>query len=418
MNQFLILSEKIFTIFAFIHYVGSPLILILSGGASEGDLQDEQIDMPLVKQIFLIIYIISFLLLLLRWKQIIPSVLKGGWLWLLLGLAICSISWSFSPDLTQTRVVALTGSMMFSLYFASRYTLKEQLYIFGWVFGIGTIASLFFVILLPKFGIMGGIHAGAWRGIYTHKNGLGRTMLLSTIIFLLLALTTQKNRWVFWTLLGTSFALLLLSKSSSPLINLMILMSIFFTLQIVRWNYLFLVPALIGLLSVGIVVYLLAMTNASQIAGAFGKDLTFTGRTDFWPLILDKIWEKPWLGYGFGAFWQGLDGPSAYVWNASAFKAPNGHNGYLDLCLDLGLVGLGIYTIEFVSGVCRAIGHIRSVKTADAFLPILLLCLVILSNLTESSLVLQNNLLWTLQVSTFLSLCLPQLNENSYQVFD
>jgi exopolysaccharide production protein ExoQ len=418
MNQILILSEKIFTIFAFIHYVGSPLILILSGGASEGDLQDDQIDMPIVKQIFLIIYIISFLLLLLRWKQIIPAILKGGWLWLLLGLAICSISWSFSPYLTQTRVVALTGSMMFSLYFASRYTLKEQLYIFGWVFGIGTIASLLFVVLLPKFGIMGGIHAGAWRGIYTHKNGLGRTMLISTIVFLLLALITKKNQWVFWALLGTSFAMLLLSKSSSPLINLLILMSIFFTLQIVRWNYLFLIPALIGLLSVGMIVYLLIATNASQIAGAFGKDLTFTGRTDFWPLMLDKIREKPWLGYGFGAFWQGLDGPSAYVWNASAFKAPNGHNGYLDLCLDLGLVGLTIYSLEFISAMYRAIGYIRSVKTADAFLPILLLCLVILSNLTESSLVLQNNLLWTLQVSTFLSLCLPQLSENSRQVFD
>lgn len=418
MNKFLVLSEKIFTIFAFIHYVGSPLILILSGGVSEGDLQDDAIDVQIVKQIFSLIYVVSFCLLLLRWKQVIPVVLKGGWIWLLLGWAICSIFWSFSPDLTQTRVVALTGSMMFSLYFASRYTLKEQLYLFGWVFGIGTIASLLFAIFLPKFGIMGGIHAGAWRGIYTHKNGLGRTMLLSAIIFLLLALTSKKHRWLFWTLLGTSIALLLLSKSSSPLINLIILMSIFFGLQIVRWNYLFLVPALMGILSVGIILYTLLITNAGQIAGAFGKDLTLTGRTGFWPLILDKIWDSPWLGYGFGAFWQGLDGPSAYVWNASAFKTPNGHNGYLDLCLDLGLVGLAIYTIEFVTSFQRALIQIRVVRTADAFLPVLLLCLVVLSNITESSLVLQNNLLWTLQVSTFLSLCSSEMSEIDKQVFE
>ena len=418
MNKLLVLSEKIFTIFALIHYIGSPLILLMSGGSSEGDMTEDLFDAQLVRQIFLIIYIISFCLLVLRWKQVIPLVLKGGWIWLLLGLAICSIFWSFSPDLTQTRVIALTGSMMFSLYFASRYTLREQLYLFGWVFGIGTIASLLFAILLPKFGIMGGIHAGAWRGIYTHKNGLGRTMLLSIIIFLLLALTTKKNRWLFWTLLGTSIAMLLLSKSSSPLINLMILMTIFLMLQIVRWNYLFLVPALMGILCVGTISYVLLITNAGQIASAFGKDLTLTGRTDFWPLILDKIWENPWLGYGFGAFWQGLDGPSAYVWNASAFKAPNGHNGYLDLCLDLGLVGFAIYTIEFVTGVQRALIQIRTVSTADAFLPILLLCLVVLSNLTESSLVVQNNLLWTLQVSTFLSLCSSELSTVDQQVFE
>ena len=37
-NKFLILVEKVFTITSFVHYSGGPLLVILSGGVSEGDI--------------------------------------------------------------------------------------------------------------------------------------------------------------------------------------------------------------------------------------------------------------------------------------------------------------------------------------------------------------------------------------------
>jgi exopolysaccharide production protein ExoQ len=408
MNKLFNLFEKIFTIISFIHYSGGPLVLILSGGASEGENGDDA-TFPLISQIFILIYFITFSLLLLRWKKVFSIIIRGGSIWLLFGLAAFSIIWSYSPELTRTRVVALIGTLMFSLYFASRYTLKEQLDLLGWVFGIIVVTSLFYCILLPKYGLMSGVHTGAWRGIYNHKNVLGKIMVLSSVVFLLLAMASKKHRWIFWNLLSGSIILLLLSRSSSSLINLLILVGLFLFLHILflhilRWNYILIIPTLIGILLSIVILYSFLATSGEQVAGIFGKDLTLTGRTAFWPLILDKILEKPLLGYGFGAFWQGLDGPSAYVWNASAFKAPNSHNGYLDLCLELGLTGLSIYLFKFVSSVQRSIALIRSVRTPDAFWPVLLLSYIVLSNLTESSLVLQNNLLWTLQISTFLSL--------------
>jgi exopolysaccharide production protein ExoQ len=407
MNKLLTLSEKIFTVISFIHYSGGPLFVILSGGISEGEGGDAA-NFSIINQIFLVIYTIAFCLIILRWKKVVPVILKGRFIWLLVLLAIASIFWSYSPDLTRTRVIALMGTMMFSLYFASRYSLKEQLKLLGWTFGIVVVTSIIFAIVLPRYGQMGGVHLGAWRGIYNHKNVLGKNMVPSVIVFLLLALKPQKKQWFFWSLLAASVMLILLSKASSPLVNLLILMSIFLVLHVLRWNYIVMVPALIGTSSVGVIFYSLLTTNAEQIAGSFGKNLTLTGRTNFWPLMLDKIGEQPWLGYGFGAFWQGLDGPSAYVWNASTFKAPNGHNGYLDLCLELGLVGFSIYAIEFITSFHKALAYIRLVKTPDAFWPILLFCYIILSNLTESSLVLQNNFLWTIQVSTFFSLYTSQ----------
>jgi exopolysaccharide production protein ExoQ len=408
MNKLLNLAEKTFTIASVFHYASAPIFLLITNGISEGDDEGSLPDLSIINQLFQVIYFITFSLLLLRWKKVLPVILKSWSIWLFFGLVILSFFWSYSPELTKVRIVAMIGTMLFSLYLASRYTLKEQLQLLGWIFGIAIVTSILFAIFLPKYGLMGGVHMGAWRGVFNHKNGMGRIMVIGAITFSLLALTVQKQRWIFWTLAGASVMLIVLSRASSPLLNLGILISLLALLPILRWNYIFMVPALIGISSIGIVLYSLATNNAEQIVGAFGKNLTLTGRTDFWPLVIDKIAESPWVGYGFGAFWQGLDGPSAYVWNASAFKAPNSHNGYLDLCLDLGLIGFFIYMTIFITTFYKALMYIRETGRPDRFWPTLLLSYVVLSNLTESSLVIQNNFLWVIQLSIFFSLSTKQ----------
>jgi exopolysaccharide production protein ExoQ len=232
--------------------------------------------------------------------------------------------------------------------------------------------------------------------------------VLSTVMFCLLALSAQKRRWLLWSFVGASVMLIILSHSTSSILNLLISLTILAILPILGWNYLFVVPILIAIFAIGIILYLLLTTNAEQAVGALGKDLTLTGRTNFWPLVFDKILERPWLGYGFGAFWQGLDGPSAYVWNASTFKAPNSHNGYLDLCAELGFVGFSIYATAFITSFQQALTNIRRIKTPDTFWPISIFGAIVLSNLTESALVVQNNFLWVMQVSIFFSISLPQ----------
>jgi exopolysaccharide production protein ExoQ len=403
MNKLSILAEKAFAVAALIHYSGGPMLVIISGGVSEGD-EGDDVSYPLINLVFSIIYIITFLLLCLRWKKVIPVIFNNKLVWLLLLIATTSISWSAIPDLTKTRVVALIGTMMFSLYLASRYTLKEQLQLIAWTFGTVVILSLLFCVILPKYGQMGGVHAGAWRGIYNHKNVLGKMIVFSIMAFGLLSLEIQRHRWIMLGFLSASVGLLILSKSSSPLLNSLILLAILVALYIMRWRYILMIPALLGLSSIGLVFYALITENANQLVGSFGKDLTLTGRTNFWPLVLDKIWENPILGYGFGAFWRGLEGPSAYVWNASSFKTPNAHNGYLDLLLELGLVGLLVHIASFVVAFGKSLAYVRNIQTPDSFWPTLLFCYIVLSNLTESSLMVQNNFLWLIQVTVILSI--------------
>jgi exopolysaccharide production protein ExoQ len=417
-KKILFISERIFIIASFIHYSGGPMLLFLSDAVSEGEDTESIITFPEINLLFSLIYIITFCLLILRWKEV-AFVASKNWLsWLLFGVVTASIVWSYSPELTRTRIVALLGTMLFSLYLASRYSIKEQLKMYGWIFGTIIVLCIIFAILLPKYGLMASVHAGAWRGIYNHKNVLGKMMVPIAIVFYLLAKSAQKQRWILWTFFGASVMLILLSRASSPLLNSIVLMSLLLLLPILRWNYLLLIPALLACTSVGLILQSFLANNAEQVVGAFGKNLTLTGRTNFWPLMVDAIAQKPWLGYGFGAFWQGWDGPSAYVWNASTFKAPNGHNGYLDLCLNLGLVGFTIYILLFITSFQKALVYIRQTKTPDAFWPTLLFVYVVLSNLTETSLVLQNSFLWIMELTTFFSLSIPQLNRHQHPVLN
>lgn len=407
MKPYLLLLEKAFAIATLIHYSGAPLVLILTGGASEGDGGTTNTDFALIQLFFLAIYFICFGLLVLRWKTTIQVITKDLYVWLLFAIAAFSIYWSTDPTMTKSRVIALFGTLICSLYLASRYSLKEQLDLLVWTFGIVAVTSFLLAVAVPSYGKMGGVHFGKWRGIYNHKNVLGKLMAPSIIVFLLMVIKGEGKRLIYSCGLSLSVLLMIMSKSSSPLLNLIILLCALWCFRILRWRSDFMLTTLLGTSIIAIILYTLVTANAEAITAFFGKDLTLSGRTNFWPLILDKIEQRPWLGYGFGAFWQGLNGPSDYIWYASSFKAPNSHNGYLDLCLELGLAGLLTYLVGYFICLRKTLLYIRLVKTADAFFPSLFLIYIILANLTESTLVIQNNFFFLIQVSIFFSIRLP-----------
>jgi O-antigen ligase len=251
---------------------------------------------------------------------------------------------------------------------------------------------------------MGGMHAGAWRGIYFNKNSLGKMMIPSAMTFLLLAVSTRRNRWLLWCGFSLSVSLLLLSTSKSSLINLVQLIAAFFVFRTFRWRYELMIPALIAIATVGGGLSVLFTTNADTVLGSLGKDATLTGRTDLWPYVLEMIEKRPWLGYGYSGFWLGLDGESAYIWRATGWKPPNAHNGVLDLWLDLGLLGVSVFLLGFWTSVFRALAWARLSRTSDGLWPVIYITFIVLANLTESTLLERNSLHWILYVAVVLSI--------------
>jgi O-antigen ligase len=408
MYKILRLAEYGFTVFALLFYTGGPLPVILSGGRSEG-LLTTQPDYTLMNLCWVAIYIITVFYLAPHWKTAAYLLVKDKWILLLTIIIFLSSSWSVNIDLTVARSIAVLGTTLFGVYFATRYSLKQQLYLLGWVFGLAIILSIFFVVALPQYGIMQGIHAGAWRGIYTHKNGFGAIMELSVITFLIFIISNRDKNWFFYTGILVSTILLLLSRSSSPLIYLIVLMLAFIISQVFRWEYRSRLVALSLFTTLGFVLVIWSVDQAEKIASIFGKDLTLTGRTELWGPVWEFIQKKPWLGYGYGAVWSGWNSETGLIWRIVRWEAPNAHNGFLEIWLGLGVLGLSVFAIHIAISFMKALTLINQTGGAVYFFPFLLILLTLINNVTESSLIDRNSIYWVLYVSATLSL---QLKSN------
>jgi exopolysaccharide production protein ExoQ len=162
-------------------------------------------------------------------------------------------------------------------------------------------------------------------------------------------------------------------------------------------------PALIfGVVVAGTVGLWLA-ANLDLVLNVLGKDATLTGRTDLWAAVLQQIERYPVLGHGYSAFWLGWSGPSAAVLTAVQWEVPHAHNGFLDLLLDLGGVGLLLFAAGFGVAAVRSVATLRATRTAEGIWPLAFLTFMLFYNLTESAILQQNSVFWVLFVATVVS---------------
>ena len=75
--------------------------------------------------------------------------------------------------------------------------------------------------------------------------------------------------------------------------------------------------------------------------------MTLTGRTGIWRAVTESIAKRPLFGYGYQAFWLGLEGESYRVILAVSWVLAQAQNGFLDVMLEMGVVGLAVVVLVF-----------------------------------------------------------------------
>jgi O-antigen ligase len=414
------LLENAFVIFTFLVLTGAGVDLL---NESQG-LGSMATAHPVSRLLSMVMQVGVIFLVLIWRKQIWRVALQSWWLWAFLSLVIISTFWSEFPVSTFRNSIFLLQISLFAMYLVARFTLAEQLELITWTFGIAIALSFLVAVFVPSVGVMGLgqiftpealVHKGTWRGIFIHKNFLGRIMTLSTLIFLV---QPRGKGWMqFWRWAGIagSILLVLLSTSKTSLIVLTALIALVPLFRLWRLNYSRSIPFFIALTLMGSSGLLLLLNGAEEILGAVGRDITLTGRTELWDLSLGKIFEHPLLGYGYTGFWRYFEGESAELLLALNWEIPHSHNGLIDLTLDLGLVGLLLFLVGFAFTSWRAIHWIRITEKSTDIWPLAFLAFMFLANLTESSL-LRQNLLWVLYVSVALTIMQkhPQRNRQDF----
>jgi O-antigen ligase len=142
-------------------------------------------------------------------------------------------------------------------------------------------------------------------------------------------------------------------------------------------------PVLVNLM-VGVLLFLIlygVLINPSVgLVEAVGRDSTLTGRTAIWDLVLSMT-VNPWLGAGYESFWLGprLD----KIWRNNWGERPNqAHNGYLEVYLDLGWVGLALVGLVMTWGYRGIVRTLRSSSTIGR-LKLAFFVVAAIYNLTE-----------------------------------
>jgi len=322
----------------------------------------------------------------------------------LLVVAVGSVFWSEAAQLTTMRGVALIGSVIVGMYFGLRFPLSQQLRLLALMFGIASSLSIIFSLFLPDYGIGVGAYEGFWQGIYSHKNILGHNMAMAFTVFMVLGASRPAYRWIKILFAGIALGLVILANSVTSIFVCMTIVCVlllfrFFRQKIHRRQSYFLA---LSVVVVGAVAF--CISNFYEIMDLVGRDANMTGRFQIWYLVWTAIASHPLLGYGYGAFWRGLDGPSADVLGALGSQAVfHAHNGFLDIWADIGLLGLGVFLSGYVSYFRRAWLLFINTMEPELIWPVLLMTFLLLSDLTEATF-LRINTAWILYASSVFSL--------------
>ncbi|MCO5131919.1 MAG: O-antigen ligase family protein [Xanthobacteraceae bacterium] len=306
------------------------------------------------------------------------------WLFGYLALAGASVLWAFNPQasfvrfLQQTMIVV---SIVIPALLASRKAdLMRGLFL---CFAIATVLNAFFVLGRPpidtKFATWG------YPGYFSGKNYLGECEAIAVLLAFHEALHPGRRR-VFGILIAiAAFVLLILSNSKTAL-GLMFLtpMLAVATLLLRKMTRISLALILLAIPIGWLIFTTLTGFSVYRISNILYGDPTFTGRATIWEFVESEISHRPLLGWGYQSFWlAGPDAPS--IVNAPGWvkDMPNGHNGYLDIKVELGYVGYVLF-LGFILTSLHAIGRIAERAPVRAWIILTLALQVIITNGLES----------------------------------
>ena len=348
---------------------------------------------PVLRALWLPIYAVVILLGLVHIRKFISMSWQMPILMALLLLIAASVFWSIDQALTARRVVAAGMTTIFGLYLASRYNWRELLTLFGLIWLFLAVLSYVIVLSMPAIGLEpSGEYAGAWRGLWFQKNTLGGHMSRSVFLFAFLILTGTDLRKVWITGLVLSLGLVLLSASKTSLVGVLLGFSVLAGAMLMkRGARIALVLTWFGVTFAGIFVSI-AVFQPELIFAALGRDATLTGRTDIWAALAHVIADRPLLGHGYGAFWAPDSAEADFVREQVQWEAPTAHNGWLETWLSVGLVGLVVFTLNFLATIGRAVA--AAFQGWNGVFALGFLAQFFLFSLSESSILQQNSIVW------------------------
>ncbi len=314
-----------------------------------------------------------------------------------LAWSVASVAWSIDHGLTLRRLGVLAFCTLGALGVTRRLSLRDLAVVTAWCLGLwilmGLVAEMSLGTFRPwsdEYRFSGTMHPNAQGG-----NCAG---LCLAVWFLNRDQRRPGQKLLLWAVLVTTFVLLILTKSRTSCVGLLIGIGI-----IECWNVRVSTKLVAGYIAATTAATLLtiALFLPADATGGIADILllgrnehlsNLNGRTELWSLLLEYIARRPFLGYGYRSFWVPKninDISNELFWGISS-----AHSIYLETILSVGLIGFVLWIVWTVSVGMHALS-VRK-RTGGMGVAYLLAMLVYASidGMLESSFVAPSFLTW------------------------
>jgi O-antigen ligase len=288
--------------------------------------------------------------------------------------AAASVTWAYSPDFAFSRLVVQVLAFIvvvvpYALPLRAEFTIRGIHLSYAIAFAVSAV----YVLATPPSPI-------GHPGYFTHKQELGLLGAVGIILSSHELLHRGWRRFVGLIAIGVGFWLVVESQSKSALALALVAIPcsalILLLCKKTRLTPAFIVAA--------VVVASIFLSNPMERIGyrLYG-DPTLTGRTAIWGFTEYQISRKPWFGWGFHSYYFLPNSPQheapGYI-----SQMPSSHSGYLQVKLETGRIGYGIFLV-FIYASLHLLERVRRIDPVRAWCFLSVELFAVLINLLDSN---------------------------------
>lgn len=296
-------------------------------------------------------------------------------------LIFSSTFWSADPGLTLRRSTTFVAVTLYGSYLVMRFSLDQILRLLAVMAMFSLLLNLVFVLALPRYGVDAG---GNWQGVFFQKNSLGYVSTLLVPVLLLAGRAYAPLRWIFYAGAVGHCVLLFGSKSKTMLMATVVTTGLMVVYQAFRGRKTLRGAVLLSMVGSSTFAVAFATANIALLARWLNKDITLTGRVPLWENLIPIALQKPFLGHGYGATFNGFFSPIHEVWIQNRWNPSHAHNALLQIWLEIGIFGVLLYLTIFFRSIRNAVRVVAIVPGPVGLWPLTFLTTVLMMSITET----------------------------------
>ncbi len=268
---------------------------------------------------FVVLLFSAYLLVSPLWSEVPETSLGYG----STVVGILCVAYLMSVDMTMSEVLRLVAGIVVTLS------------VLGLVLYALRVDIAVYVDAANRSNLLGG---APFKGLFPHKIVAGFYAAMGAV-----ALLATSRRGLGRLLgIGVLLAVVLLSSSSTALVLLPFAVVVFLLTRRALNREMRARTWITSLIATAVVGGALIWTSWSDVLGLLSRDETLTGRTILWDWGLRTWAERPFVGWGYGAYFETPEAAAvaATIPEFRSWDVPHFHQTYIQTAVDFGLVGV------------------------------------------------------------------------------